>query len=66
MSPKCGRAARRSPAAQFKEFRSTFAGIPDDAVTFDVGRAVGGGFFRVWVDERFADRFPDPPAQPGS
>jgi hypothetical protein len=33
--------------------------VPADAVRIDTGRAEGGAFVRVRVDEAYADRFAD-------
>jgi len=50
---------------RFREWRelhdATLSSLPADAVRIDTGRAVGGDFVRVSVDEPYADRFTTAP-----
>ena len=40
-----------------EEHREHLADVPDDAVIFDVGRALGGSFARVRVAGEYVDKF---------
>lgn len=43
------------------ERASIFADIPEDSIRIEIGRAVGGDFAAVSVDEAYADRFANRP-----